>query len=73
MNCTCCKDCTKRTLGCHSDCNDYKNYLNNHLEEKRKIHEVRYKETISKSASIEGFKRMKNKRESNHIFTNHIR
>ena len=35
LHCTCCKDCTKRKLGCHASCIDYQRYLKE-LEIKRK-------------------------------------
>lgn len=37
LNCKC-KDCNKRTINCHSQCEDYKDYVrrNEQIKEKRK-------------------------------------
>lgn len=32
-----CKDCTKRHVGCHSECNEYCKFV----EERRKIYKIR--------------------------------
>lgn len=38
LNCKC-KDCKNRTIGCHAQCEDYKDYVrrNEQLKEKKKI------------------------------------
>jgi hypothetical protein len=71
MNCTCCKGCTKRTLGCHSDCKDYNEFVNNNLKQKEQIRKERinYKQSIE--TSFDGYKRMKHRRCSNSTFKKH--
>lgn len=36
METCCCKQCTKRNVGCHSICDDYKEYRMNLSEKNRK-------------------------------------
>lgn len=46
-----CKDCTKRTIGCHSTCKDYKD----DVEQRLKIKETRRKErlgTVPRSSKV---------------------
>ena len=40
----CCKDCTKRHLHCHSDCEDYAELLKENAERNEKIRKAKEKE-----------------------------
>ncbi len=39
---TCCKDCNKRYVGCHCDCDEYKKQKKEYEEIKLKRHVTRY-------------------------------
>ena len=40
----CCRDCTKRKVGCHGTCKDYQEWLEEHkeLKKKAKINERKF-------------------------------
>lgn len=46
-----CMDCTRRTLGCHSRCEEYKAYR----EKMDRIREARAKERSAVEASVDGY------------------
>lgn len=53
-----CKDCEKRRVGCHSECEDYLNWLEIHKKEVEQIRQEKEKEhgglhTYSQKAKIE--------------------
>lgn len=42
-----CKDCDHRHEGCHSNCEDYKAYVNERERRKQLIKEAKYKESTA--------------------------
>lgn len=33
-----CKNCSKRTIGCHSNCEDYKKFIENKAKKSQELH-----------------------------------
>lgn len=57
-----CKDCTQREIGCHANCNLYKQYKDEYEREKARISECRNKERLIKDYTISSYRRMQRKR-----------
>lgn len=63
---TCCKDCTKRYLGCHGKCEEYKAEVENHKTHQSKIRAEKDKDNQAIFYAIENTrkirKRLKNQK-----------
>lgn len=61
MSFECCRCCSSRKVGCHSDCVKYKARKYEFDEEQRKIKEMRYAENEARQVRNEGIRRMMRK------------
>lgn len=52
-----CKECTKRYIGCHSECLDYIDFTQAQNAKKKAIFEARAKDSIANNVRIESKKR----------------
>lgn len=60
-----CRECTERYVGCHAKCEKYINWSTEHIEEKKKITEGRYREYMAENFLIkrrEARKKLRNRR-----------
>lgn len=46
MQCSCCRFCTKRQVGCHATCEEYSEFVKQNEEEKKKIQELKRLDSI---------------------------
>ena len=60
-----CKDCENRHFGCHSECKTYLDYAKQVEDSRKEIHRMKVKEMMIYNSTVEGGKRMKNKRATN--------
>lgn len=57
---TCCYNCSERTVGCHSKCEKYSNYLDGLREYKEKVYEQTAGDRIHSAYTYDLYNRLTN-------------